>query len=106
VSHISHTASEDVTDYNEGSSNLGTTLTLSGARKLDMAKLQSLAKRSQCPFVEFRAAADDSQMNQEAQQVNSRAVVQFAAKLASGQLVSSEHVPRCGKIAMADLSIR
>jgi len=94
--------SRTVTDY----PNLGTTLTLSGARKLDMAKLQNLAKRSQCPFVEFRAAADDSQMNQEAQQVNSRAVVQFAAKLASGQLVSSERVRRCVMVAKADVLMR
>jgi len=92
VSHILQSASEPVANYGLTLPNLGTTLTLSGARKLDMAKLQSLAKRSQCPFVEFRAAADDSQMNQEAQQVNSRAVVQFAAKLASGQLVSSAPV--------------
>jgi hypothetical protein len=67
----------------------GSTLTLTGAKKLDMNAVQSLAKRGRCPFVEFRAHVESSQTGDlQAQASNNRAVSQFAAKLASGNLVS------------------
>lgn len=54
-----------------------------------MKGLQSYANKNRCVFVEFRAQVDPAQASDaQAQQLNMRAVSQFARKLFTGELVS------------------